>query len=233
MSKKMCLTAAVAFGIWNIFYIFVLCNSVVVEYFENKFFYWGFPQWGFLYSSPKFFLCFNLIYIAFLVLLTIAAYYLRKAPLKSLLAVSVITLLSVLNLFFSDYVWQKQFSLFKTEQGKDMSRIPEGVWVVSKERLQSYNDQNLMMKIKGWWGRGDWPGGQRIWGEYRVWLVPDYNTESKGRRGMVLHGGNKVGSPWGINVGEGISRLADFLLENSKPMELTVDYSTEDKDSDL
>ena len=36
MSKKMCLTAAVAFGIWNIFYIFVLCNSVVVEYFENN-----------------------------------------------------------------------------------------------------------------------------------------------------------------------------------------------------
>ena len=90
--------------------------------------------------------------------------------------------------------------------------------------LQSYADQGLMNKVKGWWGRGDWPGGKNIWGNYRIWLVPKAGTDIKNRRGLVIHGGNYHSSPWGIDMGPEIDDFARRLQASDAPLELNIGY---------
>lgn len=211
--------------IWNVFYILVLLESLISEYFMDRFFYWGYPQWGRLYSSPSFFLWFNLFYI---LLLSGAMFYVlhcRKSDFKRAAVVAIcVAVVSIANMHVSEYNRYHQFKIFEAERGEDSSRIPAGIWMVGPKTLQSYADQGLMNKVKGWWGRGDWPGGKNIWGNYRIWLVPKAGTDIKNRRGLVIHGGNYHSSPWGIDMGPEIDDFARRLQASDAPLELNIDY---------
>ena len=144
---------------------------------------------------------------------------------RSMLIALGVAIISIGNMHVPEYNRYHQFKIFENEKGDDSSRIPAGVWVVGKKTLQSYNDQSLLGKIKGWWGRGDWPGGTDLWGNYRIWLVPQLGTDIKNRRGLVIHGGNKHSSPWGIDMGSEIDDFAQHLQESNTPLELNIDYN--------
>lgn len=222
-----CLVAALIAALiaWDIFYIAVLIDSFVEEYILGRFFYWGYPQWGALYSSSKVFLWFNLVYIFLLSASLVVAFMLRRTVIKSFVLVAIVACMSFANMYVSSYNWNQQFKMFQNERGGEDSRVPEGVWIVDLANLQRFEDQTTLSKVKGWWGRGHWPGGYAIWGDYRVWLVPTEDIDVKGRRGLVLHGGTKTGSPWGINLGASIMDLAFKMREVQKPFELNVAYS--------
>lgn len=219
MTKKMFLAATAVLSLWDLLYIAVLSDSLITEYFLDRFFYWGYPQWGFLYSSPSFFLWVNVIYLLLLVIGMGSVYLLRCHPVRAFVPAALIALLSLANLYQPYYNRNSQFKFYG-----DDSRIPEGKWLLHIGEMQRYADQNLMMKLKGWWGRGDWPGGFAFWGGYRVWMQPEIGTDDKGRRGFVLHGGTQEGTPWGINLGAEMQDFAMKVQDVSGSMELTVDY---------
>ncbi|MBP5398915.1 MAG: hypothetical protein J6Y53_00670 [Alphaproteobacteria bacterium] len=222
--KKKILVGAIVLAIWDLFYIFVLANSFVTESLEDKFFYWGYPQWGSLYSSPSFFMWFNIVYLLLLAGGMFLAWKWRSNYEKMLLPLVFIALLSFVNMYSPNHIRNSEFDKYKTEDGVDNSRIPAGKWLVSNQKMESYAEVPLMMKLKGWFGRGEWPGNVSTWGEYRVWLVPGPDTSMEGRRGFVLHGGNKTGSPWGVNMGKDIVQFAEQLKNIPNPLELNVEY---------
>ncbi len=226
MKKKIIDNLFNLFCIWNIFYILILLYSLIDEYFLDHFFYWGYPQWGRLYSSPRFFLWFNIIFILLLSGTMFIAWKKRHLNFRhSVIMVLAVAVISIANMHVSEYNRYHQFKIFEAERGKDSSRIPGGIWLVSPKTLQSYADQGLMNKIKGWWGRGDWPGGIDIWGEYRIWLIPHADTDTKNRRGLVIHGGDTRSSPWGIDMGPEIVGFAQRLQASDTPLELEIDYN--------
>lgn len=224
MTKKAFWVATVVLSLWNLLYIVVLSDSLITEYFLDRFFYWGYPQWGVLYSSPRLFLWFNLLYLLFLLAGMATVCLLRRRPARAFAAAAFIAVLALSNLYAPYCNWNRQFKLYTDDEGRDISRIPEGKWLMDLREMQHYDDQSVMMKLKGWWGRGDWPGGYAFWGGSRVWMQPDTDTDDQGRRGFVLHGGTRKGSPWGINLG---SEMADFVASVhgfSVPLELNVNY---------
>ena len=222
--KKILSIFAVILGLWNLFYIFILGHSFVTEYFESKFYYWGYPQWGTLYETPDFFMKFNVVYLLLLLVGMFLAWKWRANVKKAILPLVVIALLSFANMYVPSYNRSHQFDLYTAEDGTDLSRIPAGKWLVSNQMMESYNDQSFVTKAKGWFGRGDWPGNYAIWGDYRVWLVPGPDTSNEGRRGLVLHGGTKLGSPWGVNMGADVAEFANKLKDIPTPLELMVEY---------
>ena len=225
MNKKLSYRLLALCCIWNTFYILVLLESLISEYFMDKFYYWGYPQWGRLYSSPRFFLWFNIFYILLLSGAMIFSWIHRHSDFRRAFLIAIaVAVISIANMHVSEYNRNHQFKVMKAEQGEDGSRIPAGTWIVGSKTLQSYADQGLMNKIKGWWGRGDWPGGLDIWGQYRVWLLPHTSTDTQNRRGLVIHGGNKQKSPWGINMGDEIIGFAERLKSSDAPLELEINY---------
>ena len=105
------------------------------------------------------------------------------------------------------------------------SRIPEGKWWVSAEQMQKYYDASFWERAKGFFGRGEWPGGYPLWGDYRVWLLPDLATDTMGRRGMVIHGGVKKSSPWGIDMGDNILDFAIQLRSAKTALPMNINYT--------
>lgn len=57
------------------------------------------------------------------------------------------------------------------------------------------------------------------WGDWRVRLYPESNTETYGRSGFFLHGGDQPGSAGCIDIGGGVtgSAMTDRLLRDIMP----------------
>ncbi len=221
-----CLLAAA-----NLFYLVLTADSFYQEYLQDNFVYWGYPQWGWLYSDPEVYFSFHSIYIPFLVVMTIAGIFLwRKKYVKTALGVLLLPLLTAAAfLYMPFYNWNQQFEIYTAEKTNEKSRVPEGKWWVSVDQMQRYYDASVWERLKGAFGRGEWPGGYALWGDYRVWMLPDFTTDTLGRRGMVIHGGTQESSPWGIDMGDNVIDLAIQLRSNKKPVELNVRYDQKTK----
>ncbi len=215
----------VAFCLLDLIYLAMTADSFYQEYVLDKFVYWGYPQWGWMYADPKVYLWFNIVYLLFLVVLPAASVWLRRRFCKTSLILSALPLMSAaVFAYMPSYNWNRQFEIFEAERTIENSRIPAGRWWASAEQMQRYDDNSAWEKFKGYFGRGEWPGGYPIWGDYRVWLLPDFATDTLGRRGMVFHGGNKISSPWGIDMGDDIIDFAIRLRRNGGPMSIEVSY---------
>ena len=55
-------------------------------------------------------------------------------------------------------------------------------------------------------------------------MVAGEKTDDLGRRGLVIHGGIKNSSPWGIDMGNAIVDFAIKLREADAPLELNLSY---------
>lgn len=72
--------------------------------------------------------------------------------------------------------------------------IPPGHYVLFSGQISGnifYNIARLIIRLQDW-------------GSFRVTLLPEFNTETFGRRGFFLHGGIRLGSAGCIDVGGGL-----------------------------
>lgn len=67
------------------------------------------------------------------------------------------------------------------QSDRDHGPLPQGVYGAKISELQRYEDIDTWDRIKSNLGGGPWPGGKRSWGNYRVWLTPNLNTQTFGR----------------------------------------------------
>ena len=73
-------------------------------------------------------------------------------------------------------------------------------------------------------GGGKWPGGTRSWGWHRVWLRPHPETNTFGRDGFAIHGGDFPGSAGCVDL---TSQMRDFAIHfraYGADMDLVVKY---------
>lgn len=230
MKAKIMWPLIIAAAVVNVIYLGLVVDSFVTEYVMDKFSHWGFPQWGWMYADTEVYVSFNICYILLMAVLLAAAVIL--AAKKCLIAAFLCLIPELLSMgwfwYAPNYNFQKQFDIFMQEKGATYTRIPEGKWWVFKDQLERYDDASDWEKLKGYFGRGEWPGGYPIWGEYRVWLLPDLATDTLGRRGMVLHGGTMDKSPWGINLRDDVLDMAIGVRESNNPLEMKFEYSPQD-----
>lgn len=218
---------------FNLFYFVLTADSFYQEYVLDRFVYWGYPQWGLLYADAQTYFYFNLFYLIVLFVLIIAGvfFWSRKYFKISFIIMFFPFLSALMFLYMPTYNWNRQFAVFNQERHHENSRIPEGKWWVSVDQMERYSDVSLWEKLKGCFGRGEWPGGYAIWGDYRVWLLPDFKTNTLGRRGMVFHGGTKNSSPWGIDLGDQIIDFAIQLRRAKAPLEININYGDANKNT--
>ncbi len=76
----------------------------------------------------------------------------------------------------------------KYQDVKDTGPIPAGIYVARQEELQHREDYSFVKKYTSW------PGGEHDWGKHRVWLEPSKETNTFGRDGFSIHGGQEPGS---------------------------------------
>lgn len=227
MKNKISLFLFLLLLIADILYFVLISDSFYQEYIADTFVYWGYPQWGWLYSDQNTYLIFNLSYLFILLLCILGCiWFYRKKSVKFAWILVLLPIISAaVSWYMPFYNWNKQFEIYMSEKGNDKSRIPAGKWWASAEQMQKYYDASAWERLKGCFGRGEWPGGYALWGDYRMWLLPDLATDTKGRRGMVIHGGTQKASPWGIDMGDNVIDFAIRLRQAKKAIPMNVNYS--------
>ena len=110
-------------------------------------------------------------------------------------------------------------------QGKrDLGPIPEGNYALPKSEYQNWGSVKGLAWIRSNIGIGPWPGGTDSWGEHRVWLKPSNETNTYGRGGFSVHGGNEPGSAGCIDLTGQMNSFADWFIKNDSDAILHVKY---------
>lgn len=138
---------------------------------------------------------------------------------------------------------QKGYQNRKSLSISDNGPIPEGKWNINPQKLQKYlTNEEKERKIEK--ENPEWLEKQKIrhnlgfnyrwmdkpdaWGNYRVILEPDKNTETYRRKGIFLHGGTLLGSAGCIDTGHNIDNIAPYIKKAKKPINLEVRYDEDD-----
>ena len=69
-----------------------------------------------------------------------------------------------------------------------------------------------------------WPGGESGWAKHRVWLEPSKETDTFGRGGFSIHGGDVPGSAGCIDLTSGMPGFAEWFKNNGKDFIIKVEY---------
>jgi hypothetical protein len=107
---------------------------------------------------------------------------------------------------------------------KDKGPLPEGDWEVCRSRFQAMPQRDWVDKILAELGRTAWPGGESSWGKSRVWLKPSPTTQTFGRSGFSIHGGDAPGSAGCIDLTSSMPDFTREFLSYGKDLKLTVKY---------
>ena len=101
---------------------------------------------------------------------------------------------------------------------KSTGPIPEGTYVARKKDFQNRDDYGPIKKYTSW------PGGERGWGKNRVWLEPSKETNTFGRNGFSIHGGEEPGSAGCIDLTNEMPDFANWFKNNGKDLIIKVKY---------
>lgn len=127
-----------------------------------------------------------------------------------------------------------------TQMGKDKQKekdegpVPEGRYTVSVEELEkSYETQGPNKgKLKEGDRQKEWMKSPSLWGDTRVLIKPKTGTETHGRDGFFIHGGDEFGSIGCIDLSRASKAFFTYWELNydakgvkEQPIELVVDYS--------
>lgn len=108
------------------------------------------------------------------------------------------------------------------ESKPDKGPIPEGKWIMRQESYHNYDKEarwfDPIPKI------GNWQGGKSAWGNDRVWLEPAQGTDSKGRGGFSVHGGDELGSAGCIDLADKMPEVVDKFKKHGKDVIVDVKY---------
>ena len=108
--------------------------------------------------------------------------------------------------------------------------IPEGTYILGN--TQSYTPSifisiNILERLNlysRWEGTGTL-GGRKSWGTIRTWLTPTEETNTYGRGGFSIHGGEEPGSAGCIDLTDKNDSFHNWLKSyNDKPIQLRVKY---------
>lgn len=108
---------------------------------------------------------------------------------------------------------------------RDHGPLPQGGYRAKISELQRYEDLGRWDRIKSNLGGGPWPGAKPSWGNYRVWLAPDPNTQTFGRDNFSIHGGSTPGSAGCIDLTSEMDDFADLMQAlGHDEVDVHVDY---------
>ena len=120
------------------------------------------------------------------------------------------------------------------QDSKNKGHIPQGSYLARQERYQTINmKDNLIGSVSGLLSRGTggiipkrgkWHGGSYAWGEHRIWLEPSFITNTFGRDGFTIHGGDDPGSVGCIDLTDMMPDFAKWYRNNGKDMIVHVKY---------
>jgi hypothetical protein len=111
---------------------------------------------------------------------------------------------------------------------RDHGPLPQGDYRATVSELQRYEDNDTWDRIKNNLGGGPWRGGKSSWGNYRLWLAPDANTQTFGRDGFSIHGGSTPGSAGCIDLTSEMDDFADMMQAlGQDEVSVRVDYGWE------
>jgi hypothetical protein len=113
---------------------------------------------------------------------------------------------------------------------RDRGPLPEGKWEVRQREYQRMPNRSWVEKILAEFGRTAWPGGESSWGQHRVWLKPSSETNTHGRSGFSIHGGDTPGSAGCIDLTHSMPSFVQEFLKYGKDLELTVEYEPKSAD---
>jgi hypothetical protein len=113
----------------------------------------------------------------------------------------------------------------KEHQGTaDKGPIPAGAWLVAQGKYQQMPQRSLLDQLINELGRGAWPGGESSWGQHRIWLQPKEGTNTYGRSGFSIHGGDTAGSAGCIDLVEQMPDFVKVFRAYGHDVDLTVKY---------
>lgn len=109
---------------------------------------------------------------------------------------------------------------------RDTGPIPAGTYLGDyaefQDRRATQTDWN---RVKSSVGFGGWPGNERSWGNYRVWLRPLRGTNTFGRTDFSIHGGEIPGSAGCIDLTGAMDDFAEHLRSYGQSVTVDVTYS--------
>ena len=114
----------------------------------------------------------------------------------------------------------------------ELGPLPEGTYTALQTRYQEIGSIGRWDRIKGFFGRGSFPGLEKAWGSSRVWLEPSTRGMASGvpqiiRRDiyrMSIHGGSTPGSRGCIDLCGGNDAFMRRFRSHGQDMELIVRY---------
>jgi hypothetical protein len=101
--------------------------------------------------------------------------------------------------------------------------IPEGFYDVKQDEYQSIGFTNIFAGLVGW---GGWPKSIPAWGTERIWLQPQFPTNTYGRDGFTIHGGWTPESSGCIDLVNNASTFFSFFKSLGSDAVLQVDYGS-------
>lgn len=107
---------------------------------------------------------------------------------------------------------------------KSTGPLPEGVYIAKQSNYQKID---LFSAVVGYMppkGRGEWPGSTYSWGTSRVWLDPSQQTNTFGRDGFSVHGGEIPGSAGCIDLTSEMDGFSKWFENNGKDVIIFVSY---------
>ena len=127
----------------------------------------------------------------------------------------------------------------------DLGPTPEGTYSVDPDELQerlSFVEkiQNILHHPEMPWaekyallrnkGKYHWMKEKKknAWGNYRIPLEADDDTNTYGRHNMYIHGGNELGSGGCIDTGPNMDHLVPYIKSSRSPVKVRVRYKDED-----
>ena len=125
------------------------------------------------------------------------------------------------------------FSYSQQSQASNGGPLPEGLYYINPQEVQSYNNSSTLNRMKSAVGLGTFPGGTNSWGEDRVWIKPSetfiYNNVTESivyRSNFSIHGGSEPGSRGCIDLHKNANYFFKMLSDSkSSFIRLNVNYA--------
>lgn len=115
----------------------------------------------------------------------------------------------------------------KFQSHVDQGPLPQGSYRFSVSDMQRFENTDAYDRLKGRFGGGGWPGGQKSWGNYRFWLAPSAGTQTLGRGNFSIHGGYEPGSAGCIDLTDEMDEFADLMQAiGQDQINVEVDYES-------
>lgn len=129
----------------------------------------------------------------------------------------------------SDQCWpavsgRQGFQSAEHQGSRNNGPLPEGTWLVRQSQYQTMHDRGLFEQLAAEMGRTAWPGGESSWGRNRIWLQPDAGTDTLGRSGFSIHGGEDPGSAGCIDMTTSMPDFTRRFLDHGQDLILEVSY---------